>query len=163
VLPLFVVSELPHGVAGFIVAAIVAAALSPSINALAATTVNDFYVKYLRPDADEATLLRVSKRATIGWGVAQIAVALLAQQLDRSVLDAGLLVLSFAAGPVLGAFLTGVLTTRVRSAAMLCGMLAGTAAVTALWWTGAAAWTWYSAAGAVATGLVAVVVSAVIE
>ena len=38
---------------GFIVAAIVAAALSPSINALAATTVNDFYVKYVRPDADE--------------------------------------------------------------------------------------------------------------
>src|SRR5687768_3916720 len=49
VLPLFVVTSLPHGVSGFIVAAIVAAALSPSINALAATTVNDFYVKYVRP------------------------------------------------------------------------------------------------------------------
>jgi Na+/proline symporter len=47
VLPLFVVTELPHGLSGFIVAAIVAAALSPSLNALAATTVNDFYVKYV--------------------------------------------------------------------------------------------------------------------
>ena len=46
ILPLFVVTSLPHGAAGFIVAAIVAAALSPSINALAATTVNDFYLKY---------------------------------------------------------------------------------------------------------------------
>ena len=156
VLPLFVVSELPHGVAGFIVAAIVAAALSPSINALAATTVNDFYVKYVRPDADEATLLRVSKRATIFWGIAQIAVALAAQNLDRSVLDAGLLVLSFAAGPVLGAFLVGVLTTHVRSGAMVTGMLSGIAAVTVIWWTGAAAWTWYSAAGALITGAVAV-------
>ena len=49
VLPLFVVTSLSHGAAGFIVAAIVAAALSPSINALAATTVNDFYLKYVRP------------------------------------------------------------------------------------------------------------------
>jgi solute:Na+ symporter, SSS family len=163
VLPLFVVSELPHGIAGFIVAAIVAAALSPSINALAATTVNDFYVKYLRPDADQQTLMRVSKRATIFWGAAQIAVALLAQGLDRSVLDAGLLVLSFAAGPVLGAFLVGVLTIRVRSAAMLAGMIAGTVAVTSLWWTGAAAWTWYSAVGAAVTGGVALIASAAVE
>ena len=89
VLPLFVVTALPHGAAGFIVAAIVAAALSPSINALAATTVNDFYLKYVRPDADQATLMRVSRIATIGWGVAQIGVALGAQWITRSVLDAG--------------------------------------------------------------------------
>ena len=62
VLPLFVVTSLSHGAAGFIVAAIVAAALSPSINALAATTANDFYVKYVRPDADQSTLMRVSIR-----------------------------------------------------------------------------------------------------
>ncbi len=160
VLPLFIVAELPHGVAGFIVAAIVAAALSPSINALAATTVNDFYVKYVRPDADQPTLMRVSRRATIFWGAAQIAVALAAQLVDRSVLDAGLLVLSFAAGPVLGAFLVGVLTDCVRSAAMVTGMLAGTAAVTWIWWTGVAAWTWYSAAGAAVTGAVALTGSA---
>jgi SSS family transporter len=161
ILPLFVISELPHGVSGFIVAAIVAAALSPSINALAATTVNDFYLKYVRPDADDATLMRMSKAATIFWGIAQIAVALAAQFVDRSVLDAGLLVLSFAAGPVLGAFLVGVLTTRVGSGAMVTGMLAGIAAVTWIWWTGAAAWTWYSAAGVAATAAVALGASVV--
>ena len=64
-LPLFIVTALPHGAAGFIVAAIVAAALSPSINAMAATTVNDFYLKYVRPDADRTTLMRVSRQATI--------------------------------------------------------------------------------------------------
>ena len=48
VLPVFIVTALSHGAAGFIVAAIVAAALSPSINAMAATTVNDFYAKYSR-------------------------------------------------------------------------------------------------------------------
>lgn len=155
ILPLFVISEVPHGVAGFIVAAIVAAALSPSINALASTTVNDFYVKYVRPDADESTLMRVSRRATIGWGIAQIVVALAARWVDRSVLDAGLLVLSFAAGPVLGAFLAGVFTRRIGTWAMVAGMAAGIFAVTWVWWTDAAAWTWYSAVGAAATTIVA--------
>jgi SSS family transporter len=79
VLPAFIVTTLSHGAAGFIVAAIVAAALSPSINAMAATTVNDFYAKYFRPGADEATLMRVSRMSTIGWGVVQVTVAIAAQ------------------------------------------------------------------------------------
>ena len=61
--------------------------MSPSINALAATTVNDFYLKYIRPDADQDTLMRVSKRATIFWGVAQIAVALGVDSLGYLSLD----------------------------------------------------------------------------
>lgn len=155
ILPLFVITSLPHGIAGFIVASIVAAALSPSINALAATTVNDFYVKYVRPHADQAELMRVSRRATIAWGVAQIAVALGAQFVTRSVLDAGLGILSLAAGPVLGAFLTGVLTQSVRSTEMLIGMTAGALVVAWAWWTGATAWTWFALIGAVVTMAVA--------
>jgi SSS family solute:Na+ symporter len=150
VLPLFVVTSLSHGAAGFIVAAIVAAALSPSINALAATTVNDFYVKYLRPDADQPTLMRVSRIATIFWGVAQIAVAIGAQWI-RSVLDTGLAVLSLSAGPVLGAFLVGVLTDRVGSRAMIAGMVCGIVVLGAVWWTGATAWTWYAFIGSTVT------------
>ncbi len=159
VLPLFVVTSLPQGVSGFIVAAIVAAALSPSINSLAATTVNDFYLKYVRPDADDKTLMSVARTATIGWGVAQIAVALGAQWVTRSVLDSGLSVLSLAAGPVLGAFLTGVLTTRVRSGAMLGGMAAGAAVLAWVWTTDAYAFTWYALTGAVVTGGVALLLS----
>jgi len=159
VLPLFVVTSLPQGVSGFIVAAIVAAALSPSINSLAATTVNDFYLKYVRPDADEKTLMRVARTATIGWGVAQIVVALAAQWVTRSVLDSGLSVLSLAAGPVLGAFLTGVLTTRVRSGAMLAGMAAGAVVLAWVWITDAYAFTWYALTGAAVTGGVALLLS----
>jgi SSS family transporter len=159
ILPLFVVSGIPQGISGFIIAAIVAAALSPSINALAATTVNDFYVKYVKPDADQDTLMRLSRHATIGWGIAQIVVALGAQWIDRSVLDAGLLVLSFAAGPVLGAFLTGVLIPRVGSAPMLLGMIGGTVVVTYVWLTNACAWTWYALVGAAFTCGIAVALS----
>jgi SSS family solute:Na+ symporter len=161
ILPLFVVSSLTNGLAGFIVAAIVAAALSPSINSLAATTVNDFYVKYIRPDADEATLMRVSRQSTIFWGIAQIAVALGAQYVTRSVLDAGLSVLSLAAGPVLGAFLVGVLTTRVGSRAMLTGMMTGIVVLFWAWSSTPLAWTWYAFLGAVVTGGVALAASLV--
>ncbi len=162
VLPLFVVTSLSHGAAGFIVAAIVAAALSPSINALAATTVNDFYLKYVRPDADQATLMRVSKSATIFWGVAQIGVAIGAQWI-RSVLDTGLAVLSLAAGPVLGAFLVGVLTDRVGSRAMIIGMASGVAVLTWVWWTAATAWTWYAFIGSSVTFAAALAASFVLS
>ncbi|MEO5895463.1 MAG: sodium:solute symporter [Vicinamibacterales bacterium] len=159
VLPLFVITSLPHGISGFIVAAIVAAALSPSINALAATTVNDFYLKYIRPDADEATLMRVSRQATILWGVAQIGVALGAQFVTRSVLDSGLAVLSLAAGPVLGAFLVGVLSKRTGPVGMLTGMITGIVALLWIWTSGLTAWTWYAFAGAAITSMVAIVSS----
>ncbi|MGE3191343.1 MAG: sodium:solute symporter, partial [Vicinamibacterales bacterium] len=151
ILPLFVVTSLSHGPAGFIVAAIVAAALSPSLNAMAATTVKDFYLPYVRPGADPATEMRVSRLATIGWGVAQVGVALAAQLMDRSVLDAGLAVLSFASGAVLGAFLLGTLVPRVTSRDALAGMAAGLATMTVVWgWTDVA-WTWYVFIGAATT------------
>jgi SSS family transporter len=160
ILPRFVVDSLTGGAAGFIVAAIVAAALSPSLNAMAAATVNDFYRPYFRPQADDAELLAVARRSTIAWGAVQIGVALAAQWMDRSVLDAGLAVLSLAAGPVLGAFLVGVLNRTVGAGAMLAGMAAGVAVLFWIWWTGALAWTWYAFVGAAVTSLCALAVGA---
>jgi solute:Na+ symporter, SSS family len=159
ILPLFVVNTLTGGTAGMIVAAIVAAALSPSLNAMAATTVNDFYRNYVRPDADDAMLMRVSRQATVGWGVVQLGVAIAAQWMDRSVLDAGLSVLSLTSGPVLGAFLIGVLVPRVGPIPMLTGMAGGTAALVLVWWVGDLAWTWYTFVGASTTSIVALVLA----
>jgi SSS family transporter len=161
ILPLFVVSALSNGLAGFIVAAIVAAALSPSLNAMAATTVNDFYLRYVRPDADQATQMRVSRQATVVWGVVQLGVALGAQWMDRAVLDAGLAVLSFASGAVLGAFLLGTLVPRVGERDALLGMVAGLVTMTGVWaWT-SVAFTWYVFIGATTTMIVAWVASRV--
>jgi Na+/proline symporter len=159
ILPVFVVTSLTHGLAGFIVAAIVAAALSPSLNAMAATTVNDFYLRFVRPDADQARQMRVSRQATVGWGVVQLAIAVAAQWMDRSVLDAGLAVLSFASGAVLGAFLLGTLVPSVSERDAVAGMIAGLVTMTAVWaWT-SVAFTWYVFIGAVTTCAVAWVMS----
>jgi Na+/proline symporter len=161
ILPLFVVSSLTHGTAGFIVAAIVAAALSPSLNAMAATTVNDFYLRYVRPSADQRTQMRVSKQATIGWGVVQLLIAVAAQWMDRSVLDAGLAVLSFASGSVLGAFLMGTLMRGISERDALIGMIAGLVVMTVVWGWTTVAFTWYVFIGAVTTCLVAWLLSKV--
>jgi Na+/proline symporter len=162
ILPTFVVTSLTGGAAGFIVAAIVAAALSPSLNSMAAVTVSDFYVRFVNPTATEPQMMRLAKQSTIGWGLVQIAVALGAQWMERSVLDAGLAVLSLAAGPVLGAFLVAVFTRHVQATAMLTGMITGAAALAWLWWTGAVAWTWYALIGATLTSLVALIAQLVV-
>jgi SSS family transporter len=155
ILPVFVVTSLTHGLAGFIVAAIIAAALSPSVNAMAATTVNDFYLRYARPDADQTRQMRVSRQATVAWGIVQLAVALGAQWMERSVLDAGLAVLSYASGAVLGAFLLGTLMPAVREREAFVGMLAGLVVMSMVWaWT-PVAFTWYVFIGAVTTCLTA--------
>src|SRR4051812_6256754 len=160
ILPQFIVDHLPHGLIGFIVAAIVAAALSPSINAMAATTVNDFYLRYVNAAPDEAKLLRLSKQLTVFWGIVQLIVALGAQWLDQSVLDAGLSVLSLTTGPVLGAFCLGVLTRRANAIGALTGIATSAVAMFVIWFTTPLAWTWYAAVGTAICFTVGLAVSA---
>lgn len=152
-IPTFVRDYVPAGFAGFVVAAIVAAALSPSINSLAATTVNDFYLKYWKPGANDNDMLRVAHRATVGWGMVQIGIALLATQLNQSVLDAGLAVLGLGAGPVLGAFLVAVMRRRVDAWPVASAMLAAWATVWSVWAFTGIAWPWYAVIGASLTVL----------
>jgi len=77
------------------------------------------------------------------------------------VLDAGLSVLSLTTGPVLGAFLVGVLTRRAGAAAMIAGMSLGAVVLIALWWTAAVAWTWYALIGSSVTAAGALAASVV--
>ena len=163
ILPAFIVQSLTGGAAGFIVAAIVAAALSPSLNAMAAATVNDFYRRYYpargrRRDADAGGAAGDDR-----LGAGQLAVAIGAQWMQRSVLDTGLAVLSLAAGPVLGAFLVGVLNRSVGTRAMMIGILTGIAVLFVVWWNSLVAWTWFAFMGAAVTGLTAILVSKVIS
>jgi RND family efflux transporter MFP subunit len=161
VIPTFVRDYVPAGFAGFVVAAIVAAALSPSINSLAATTVNDFYLKYWKPNASDTEMLRVAHRATVGWGVVQIGIALLATRLTQSVLDAGLAVLGLGAGPVLGAFLVAVMRRRVQAWPVASAMLAAWVTVWSVWAFTSVAWPWYAAIGASVTVLLSLGLSPV--
>jgi Na+/proline symporter len=113
-------------------------------------------VKYFAPNADEATLMRVSRMWTIIWGVVQIVVAIAVQRMERTVLDAGLAVLSWASGPVLGAFLLATLSPKITERQVFAGMIAGLVAMTIIWgWPLPIAFTWYVFIGAAVTAIVA--------
>ena len=155
VLPTFIAEVLTNGTAGFIIAAIIAAALSPSLNAMAATTVNDFYRQYVSLEINDADLLRISRLATIGWGIVQIVIAICVQWVDQTILDAGLAVLSLTAGPILGAFLLAIGKRNINSNAVTIGMLTGICLLGVVLYQGMIAWTWYSLIGTIATVVVA--------
>lgn len=157
VLPAFVSENLPGPLVGFILAAIVAAALSPSLNSMASATLRDFYLPYVRPDANERHQIRAGRVFTVFWGAAQIVVALLAQRVS-SALDAGLAALGYASGPTVGAFLLAILTPSATSFGVMVGMIAGlvcSLSVGALapfvFGVGGVAWTWNVLVGACTT------------
>jgi SSS family transporter len=154
--PDFVWRYLPPGVSGLIVAAILAAAmsnLSAALNSLASTTVMDFYkpLTSLRgAPRPESHYLRIARAATVVWGVILLGVGYLAQSWG-SVLEAGLSIASIIYGSLLGVFLLGVLTGRVRENAAMAGMVIGLAAMLAVKLYTPIAWTWYVLIGTTVT------------
>jgi Na+/proline symporter len=149
IFPAFIVSTLPHGISGLVIAAIFAAAmsnLSGSLNSLASSTIMDFYQPLRGAAVAEDRLLALSKRTTAIWGVVLIGIAVLARGWG-SVFTAGLTVASIVYGPMLGAFLLGVLTSRANAVGVIAGMTASLAAMILVWWMTTLAWTWYVLAG----------------
>jgi SSS family solute:Na+ symporter len=137
--------------AGLVVAAIFAAAMSSSLNSIAATFVADLYAPAV-PDRDDAHYLKVSRIVTVVAGIAQIGVGLAMHSQRRSALDAALSVASLINGPILGVFLLGALR-RGTPRSGLIGMTAGIAAVLTVWLATTIAWPWYAVIGAGTTVL----------
>lgn len=144
--PSFIWNQLPPGLAGLVVAAILAAAmsnLSAALNSLASTSVMDFYRPLFgKPSDSESYYLRLGRWATVGWGIILLGLALVARHWG-SVLEAGLAVISITIGALLGVFLLGILTRRATETGAIIGMLAGFATMVYLRAATQTAWTWY--------------------
>jgi SSS family solute:Na+ symporter len=150
--PEFVWNNLPPGIAGLIIAAILAAAmanLSAALNSLASTTVVDFYRARAKHVTDTAAL-RIARLATVAWGGVLLAIAIAARH-SKSVLEAGLTIGSIPMGALLGVFLLGVLTRRPREGAAMAGVAAGLSIVVGIHFYTPIAWTWYVLIGTVTT------------
>jgi len=148
-----------------VIAAIFAAAmsnLSGSLNSLASSTVLDFYRPLINPRADDKFLLGLSRWLTAGWGVALIIIAVMSRGL-KSVLVAGLTIASLVYGPMLGAFLLGVLTRRANQTGVMAGMAVSLAFMLAVWLYTSIAWTWYVLMGTVVCVAVGYAVSALVR
>ena len=163
IFPKFIVERLPHGISGLVIAAIFAAAmsnLSGSLNSLASTTVLDFYKPLINPNASDESLLKLSRWLTAAWGVILIFIAFFARNWG-SVFTVGLTIASLVYGPMLGAFLLGVLTRRANQTGVIAGMLSSIIAMLFVKFYVDLAWTWFVLVGTLICLLVGYGVSTV--
>ena len=162
VFPDFITKFMPSGLSGLVVAAIFAAALSSSLNSIAATAVNDLY-KPFAGDKSDKHFLKVAGWLTVIIGIVQILVALVVMKQERSALDSALSIASLINGPILGVFLVGTFVKRARQKHALIGMLTSLVLMSYLLYlefvkrfavapeATPIAWTWYVLIGSLTT------------
>jgi solute:Na+ symporter, SSS family len=151
--PTFIVTRMPHGVSGLLIAAILAAAmsnLSAALNSLSSSAMMDFYVR-LRPQLDEKEKMRLSRLATLIWALVLFVLALIALRKAGRVVEVGLQIASVAYGALLGAFLLGVLTKKANARGAGIGMACGFATELYLWLRTQVPWTWWVLTGTAVT------------
>jgi SSS family transporter len=151
IIPHFVLTELPIGLTGIFIAAVIAAAMSAvagELASLSSTTVIDLYRRWVRPEADDAHFLRVSRAATGAWGVFACVVATFAADLG-SLIEVVNRFGSYFYGSILGVFLLAMIP-RTRGAGAFYGLISGMAAVGAVnYGAPSVAFLWYNVIGAV--------------
>ncbi|HWZ51048.1 MAG TPA: sodium/solute symporter [Granulicella sp.] len=174
IFPTFIVREMPRGIAGLLVAAILAAAmsnLSAALNSLSSTTVVDFYMRW-RPGAEDRERMLVSRASTVMWALVLFAIAVYSVHAGGHghVVEVGLSIAAVAYGALLGVFLLGTLTKFANQWGAIVGMVVGFALNLALWLQPKAmvlggitvpkvAFTWYVLIGAAVTFAVGAVAS----
>jgi SSS family solute:Na+ symporter len=112
ILPTFIARELPVGVAGLLVAAVFAAAMSSidsALHSLSTTMVVDFYRRLVRTHESESHYLRVAQGMILFWGIIGIGAAFYVAETGESLLPFLAKYTSYFIGPVLGMFLLAVL------------------------------------------------------
>jgi solute:Na+ symporter, SSS family len=142
ILPLFLVREMPTGLAGILLASILAVAMSNasgSLNSMAASSVMDLNALRNRP-LDSAQFLKISRRMTLVWGVVLLCFGLVHWQ--HSLLETGLAIASLPFGSLLGLFFLGTFDSRANSRGSLVGMFVGLAVVLAVYYGTGTAYTW---------------------
>ena len=163
--PTFIVSRMPHGISGLLIAAILAAAmsnLSAALNSLSSSTIMDFYAR-LRPQTDEKKKMLFSRVATLFWALILFGLAVIALHKAGRVVEVGLQIASVAYGALLGAFLLGVLTKRANQYGAMVGMLCGFAIELYLWLGTKVPWTWWVLIGSSVTFAVGLLVSVMLS
>jgi solute:Na+ symporter, SSS family len=152
IFPTFIVQQMPHGISGLLIAAILAAAmsnLSAALNSLSSTSMVDFYLRR-KPQVTESRRVALSRAATIVWGLILFALAILSRRGGR-VVEVGLSIASVTYGAMLGVFLLGLLTRRANQRGAIIGMICGFALELYVWLGTRVPWTWYVVIGTLVT------------
>jgi solute:Na+ symporter, SSS family len=149
----FILTQLPHGAVGLLVAVMFAAALSSKASELAAlgtTTTIDFW-RQLRPlaAADEARNVRVARHFTALWGVVAVAFALFAG-FAENLIEAINILGSIFYGVLLGLFVVAFFLRRVGGTAVFFAAVSAQALVIAMYFSLNIGYLWYNLIGCVA-------------
>lgn len=169
--PTFVVERLPAGLAGLVVAAILAAAMSTvasSLNSLASASTHDFYAP-LSGRRDPEHLLRVGRWMTLVWATILVGGALFFPDRQTPVVELALKIASLTYGGLLGSYLLAGLWPRARERDVIVAIAAGVVGMIPVVFAarfgfetlGRLAWTWDVPLGTAVTVVVGIVSSAV--
>lgn len=123
----FIVSELPPGLTGLLIAAIFAAAMSTvstCLNSSATILMTDIYRRYMNPQATEKSQMAALYTGTVIWGVLGTIIALALIRAEQ-ILDAWWTLQGILAGGMLGLFLLGIMSKRATSPAAVVGVVVG--------------------------------------
>jgi len=164
IFPRFVAEELPAGVAGLMLAGILAAAmstLSSSLSALSSSTMADLYEKFVGRPVSDQQALRLGRVITFVWGGVFIVFANLFTSTDNPVVELGLSVAGITYGGLLGAFFLGIFVARARQIDAIVGFVVAVVvmAYLFLFQPELVGFTWYTGIGLVITMVIGTLLS----
>jgi SSS family solute:Na+ symporter len=126
IFPTFIIEQMPRGLVGLIVAAIVAATMSThsgAINSLAGATTHDIYLPITKRSVDDPQTLKMGRLFALGWGIALTLGALLFPADTKTpVVVVALGIASFTSGGLLGGFFLGIYWRRAIQRDAILGM-----------------------------------------
>jgi len=129
IFPTFIVDQMPHGLMGLLLAAVLAATMSThsgAINSLAAASTHDIYLPLTQRSADDPRTLRVGRIFALIWGIVLTGGALLFPQNAKTpVVVVALSIASFTYGGLLGGFFLAIFWRRARQRDAILGMSVG--------------------------------------
>jgi sodium-coupled monocarboxylate transporter 8/12 len=153
ILPYFVITQLPAGLPGLLIAAIFSgtmSATSSGLNALTTATLVDFRQRLSHKPSSEPQQLRLARYITIGYGALVILLAFGVSKLG-ALIEASNKAIGLVGGPVLGLFLLGMLVKRATPWGAVIGWAAGVAAVIPVCFYSKTSFLWYGVVGCVVT------------
>ena len=152
-IPIFIRDYLPHGVIGVLLVAILSAAmssLSSAVNSLSAATVEDFFNRKKQLSSEK--YMKISKFATIFWGVVCIVLAFFTGDIAKTVIEAINKVGSVFYGPILATFISAIAIKKIDVRGANVGIILGVAVNVYLWlFVPEVFWFWWNAVGAIVT------------
>ncbi|MHB8521198.1 MAG: sodium:solute symporter family transporter [Limisphaerales bacterium] len=155
IFPIFILTAVPSPVKGFLIVAILSAAMSSvssALSALASVSTMDFFKALAGPERSEEFYLRISKYSTVAWALGLMVVGYLSREVEF-VLNAAFSLRGLTSGGLLGGLLLAIWMKRGRAAPVVTGMACSLAVMTVvtLKWKATIAWPWYTLIGTLVT------------